>query len=148
MRRLIICTGHAQSEDANSEKAETCILIWSHIRKNQEQSPDGENLPAYRHSYKVYHYIRFTEGALGIKSSTPPESFLKRFDTDAGALVANIIQGSPAEKAALVEGDIIMDINNIPYYSGVFKDFNYGGDNELKIYRNGEIIKKSVFIPG
>ena len=144
MRRLIICTGHAESEDnANSEKAETCILIWSHIRKNQDE---GENLPAYKHSYKVYHYVRFSERALGIKSSTPPDSFLKRFNTDAGALVSGIIQGSPAENM-LIEGDIIMGVNDMPYYSGTFKDFNYDSDNELKIYRNGEIIKKSVFIP-
>ncbi len=72
--------------------------------------------------------------------------------TNAGAYVAYVMSGTPAELAGIKNGDIILELDNnlisgIGSFESVFPQV--AGDNSLnvKIYRNGKEILKKVNLP-
>lgn len=81
---------------------------------------------------------------------------LKKLPFDYGALVdkgdngeAAVVSGSPADKAGLQEGDVILELNSYridldrPLISRV-NLYSVGSTIELKIWRSGQTIKKEV----
>jgi hypothetical protein len=104
-----------------------------------------------RYDYLAVYFARIVNNlqALMIKVVEPPESYMRATDSRSGVLVTATLRGGNAFRANIFPGDIIMTINgkdcapDTPEQS-LLKP----GDNELKIYRDGKIITKTVNIPG
>ncbi|HMK36424.1 MAG TPA: DegQ family serine endoprotease [Desulfomonilaceae bacterium] len=98
-------------------------------------------------------YGKVKRGLLGVNIQDLNESLAKSFGkTDVnGALVAQVVPGSPAEKAGIKPGDIIVEFNNKPI-SGAAELKNLVGQTEpghaakLKIFRDKKTIDVDVSI--
>jgi serine protease Do len=87
-----------------------------------------------------------TRGFLGVSLQPVDKDIAAAFNLERpeGALVSEILKDSPAEKAGLKQGDIILEYNDIPIKSlGSFRNeislMTPGSTVKLKINRNGEI---------
>lgn len=92
-------------------------------------------------------------GLLGVNIQNLDDSLAKSFgrDNSEGALVSQVIEGSPAEKVGVKSGDIILKFNGQPV-SGAAELKNMVGrekpdtDAKLTIFRDKKIIELSVKI--
>jgi len=77
---------------------------------------------------------------------TPDEH--KAIGTNKGVKVVAVVKGSPAFKADVVPGDVIISINDAPIYDGTSLtaaiDASMGKTANLKIIRSGSSIDKSL----
>lgn len=92
-----------------------------------------------------------TRGFLGITLQPVDKEIAEGFNLDKaeGALVADVSKGSPAEKAGLKQGDIILEYNGkaIKTFQGFRNDIalmNPGSVVKLKINRKNQILNISV----
>lgn len=92
-----------------------------------------------------------TRGFLGVSLQPVDKDIADAFNLEKaeGALVAEVVKDSPAEKAGLQQGDIIVEYNNNPVKSlGSFRNeislMNPGSKVTLKVNRKGKIITLSV----
>ncbi len=92
-----------------------------------------------------------TRGFLGVSLQPVDKDIAAAFNLPdpEGALVSEIIKDSPAEKAGLKQGDIILEYNQIPIKSiQTFRNavslMNPGSTLLLKVNRKGEILSLSV----
>jgi serine protease Do len=70
-------------------------------------------------------------------------------NTTKGAIVTGVIKGTPAAKAGIKPGDIVVQvenykINDAETMKGVFNEFRPGQTIDLKVLRNGNIIDKQM----
>jgi serine protease Do len=96
---------------------------------------------------------RVIRGWLGvsIQSITPELAQQFHLERDFGTLVADVVEGSPAEKAGLMRGDVIIEFGgkevNEPYHlRNIVASTPPGEEVDVKVIRNGEIIDRSVVI--
>ncbi len=92
-----------------------------------------------------------TRGYLGITLQTIDKDLAASFGLERteGALIAQVSKDSPAEKAGLKEGDIILEYNNTPIKSyrelrNAVASMEPGSELLLKINRKGKILNISV----
>ncbi|MEJ2007996.1 MAG: Do family serine endopeptidase [Acidobacteriota bacterium] len=93
---------------------------------------------------------RVRRGAIGITflSQTNP-ALLRSFGADHGVVVNNVEPGSPAERAGLKMGDVILAINGQPINSGddlveIVSGSQIGSKVKLDLLRNGKHFSASV----
>lgn len=96
---------------------------------------------------------RVIRGWLGvsIQSVTPELAQQFHLERDFGTLVADVVEGSPAEKAGLMRGDVIIEFGgkevNEPYHlRNSVASTPPGEEIDVKVIRDGEIIDLSVVI--
>ena len=102
------------------------------------------------YNYLAVYWVRIANDpqALMIKMQSPPDSYMRETDSRAGIFVTAVMKDSNAYKANIFPGDIIMTINGQQTDPDVStRTLMKPGDNELKIYRDGRIITKTVNIP-
>lgn len=92
-----------------------------------------------------------TRGFLGISPQAVDKEIAAGFNLPKaeGVLITSIEKGSPAEKAGLQQGDIILEVNGKPIKS--LQSFRYdisminpGQQAQLKVYRKGKILTVNV----
>ena len=89
-------------------------------------------------------------GYLGVMITDDPR-LLKTFGLDAGVVVDNVIEGSPADKADLKRGDVIVEVNGKPmsdsaHLRSTIADFGPDTKIELTVVRNGDRKKVDVLL--
>lgn len=72
-----------------------------------------------------------------------------RTDGGQGAVIANVEEGSPASKAGIEEGDVVLAINDVPITGrtgmiAVVRDAQPGDTIKIKVERNGKIVTVSA----
>jgi C-terminal processing protease CtpA/Prc len=88
-------------------------------------------------------------GYLGVYAENISEQMLDYFDAEYGVVIEKVIEDSPAEKAGLKAGDVIIKINDkkIEDYSDLIRALNYYDPKDkvkIEFIRKGE--KKSVSV--
>ena len=88
---------------------------------------------------------KFTSGTpwLGVRLQVLNEKLEKKFKVDSGVLITNVEEGSPAKKAGLLPGDIILQVDDkviktIDEILNVILSRNVGDTIKLKINRDGK----------
>jgi len=96
---------------------------------------------------------RVIRGWLGvsIQSITPELAQQFQLEKDFGTLVADVVEDSPAEKAGLLRGDVIIEFGgktvNEPYHlRNIVASTLPGKEIDIKVIRDGEIIDLSAVI--
>ncbi|MGE5196449.1 MAG: DegQ family serine endoprotease [Anaerolineae bacterium] len=92
-----------------------------------------------------------TRGFMGVTLQPIDKDIADAFNLDKpeGVLISDVIEGSPAEKAGLKAGDIILEYNNTPVKAlGTFRNdislMSPGTDVKLKIKRKDELLTKTI----
>ena len=116
----------------------------------------GFAIPSNAASNVIDQLIKFGEtrrGWLGVRIQevTPEIAEVKKLDNTEGALVASVGQNSPADKAGLKTGDIILEfdgkkINTMRTLPKVVAGTKVGKRVVLKIWRNNKLISKSLIL--
>ncbi len=94
---------------------------------------------------------KIDRGYIGVSIRTVDETTSKAVNLDKvqGVFVESIIKGSPAEKAGIEQGDIILELDGTPINSsnelqGKIVLRRAGETIKIKLFRDGKIIEKSV----
>jgi serine protease Do len=92
-----------------------------------------------------------TRGFLGVSLQPVDKDIADAFQLDKaeGALISDVVKDSPADKAGLKQGDIILEYNNIPVKTlGTFRNevslMCPGSAINLKINRKGQILNVTI----
>ncbi len=85
-------------------------------------------------------------GYLGIYPQDLSRRVSDKYNLETGVLVAQVVKGSPAEKAGLSEGDVIIkfagtEVKNVAHIRHLIAQRKAGENVELKILRGGRIKK-------
>ena len=114
----------------------------------------GFAIPSNAASNVIDQLIKFGEtkrGWLGVRIQevTKEIAEVEKLKKPEGALVASVGQGSPAEKAGIKAGDIILEfdgkkINTMKKLPNVVASTEVGKSVELKIWRNKKLISKRL----
>tara|TARA_B100001121_G_scaffold230237_1_gene203519 strand:- start:15 stop:1418 length:1404 start_codon:yes stop_codon:yes gene_type:complete len=114
----------------------------------------GFAIPANAASNVIDQLIKFGEtkrGWLGVRIQevTKEIADVEKLKKPEGALVASVGQGSPAEKAGIKAGDIILEfdgkkINTMKKLPNVVASTEVGKSVELKVWRNKKLISKRL----
>jgi serine protease Do len=96
-------------------------------------------------------YKKVTRGYLGVLISNIDVNKQKLYGVDHGVLVNSVMKGSPAEKAGLQPGDIIVEVNGKKVTDGaelrnIIAFTTPGTVVKLKVYRNGKYLTIPVKI--
>ena len=88
---------------------------------------------------------------VSIQAITPELARQFRLEKDYGTLVADVVEGSPAEKAGLMRGDVIIEFNgkkvDEPYIlRNIVADTPPGTEAEMKVIRDGKVESLTVTI--
>jgi putative serine protease PepD len=72
-----------------------------------------------------------------------------RSDGGQGAVIANVEEGSPADKAGIKSGDVVLAINDVPITGrtgmiAVVRDAQPGDTVKVKVERNGKTLTLSA----
>ena len=72
-----------------------------------------------------------------------------RTDGGQGAVIANVEEGSPASKAGIEEGDVVLAINDVPITGrtgmiAVVRDAQPGDTIKIKVERDGKTVTVSA----
>lgn len=93
-------------------------------------------------------YLAKIRWSVGILAENLDEAAHQRLQTNAGVLVRVVVQNTPAFRADVLPGDIVLAVNNTPisspnnYLTTISK---YRGQQvTLKVSRNGKIIQKTL----
>ena len=116
----------------------------------------GFAIPANAASNVIDQLIKFGEtkrGWLGVRIQevTKEIAEVEKLKKPEGALVASVGQNSPAEKAGIKAGDIILEfdgkkINTMKKLPNVVASTEVGKSVELKIWRNKKLISKRLIL--
>ena len=92
---------------------------------------------------QLIEYGEVKRGFLGISQMNLPEDQRKEYGLDSGVLVVEVVEGSPAEKAGLKEGDVILavgddSIHNMAELFNLIRSHKPGDKVTLSYYRDGE----------
>ncbi len=100
---------------------------------------------------QIIHTGSVKRGYLGffLQEITKEMSEAMNLEKSEGALVAEVIKGSPAEKSGIKQGDVIVEYNNTPIKNMIafrkeISIMNPGTILKLKIFRNGKYETTSV----
>jgi len=125
------------------EKFEDKIII---LDKDDDFNFFGFEAP---HFIKGPHHFKYKccddRGYLGIRMDDMTEGLREYFGVEAGALITEVIDDTPAEKAGLKAGDVIIEFNgkeveeqdDVFYYIGKTEP---GDEIEIKVSRKGKIV--------
>ena len=116
----------------------------------------GFAIPSNAASNVIDQLIKFGETRRGwvgvrIQEVTPEIAEVKKLDNTEGALVASVGQNSPAEKAGLKTGDIILEFDGKKIITmrtlpKVVAGTKVGKRVVLKIWRNNKLISKNLIL--
>ena len=59
------------------------------------------------------HTGKVERGFLGVRTDELTEDLISYFDTEKGALISDVTEGSPADKAGIKAGDVVLKINAV-----------------------------------
>jgi len=97
--------------------------------------------------------FRFRQGWIGVQAIDLPSALREHFGApaDAGVMISEVAQGSPAEAAGLVLGDVVYEIDGEPVESvALLMDRIQGGGvgntSELSIGRYGAVLQLETLI--
>lgn len=100
-----------------------------------------------RYDYSAIYAVKMAYGVLGLWLEDAPETYKRQFDTNSGAIVFAVGKGTPAYKANIFSGDILVSVNGDPIHPDVVsKNIKNGEINDIIIVRDGKTMKKEVFI--
>jgi serine protease Do len=102
-----------------------------------------------RSNYYVGFYRKHKKNRLGISWNELSDEMKKKLETNSGIVIRIIKRNSPAFDADLLEGDIIMEMNNskVSYSNLLDLISNSGNEATFKIIRNDKEIEKKVVLP-
>jgi serine protease Do len=88
---------------------------------------------------------------VSIQGITPELAEQFELEKDYGTLVADVVENSPAEKAGLMRGDVIIEFNGKPvdepyHLRNIVASTPPGAEMEMKVIREGEIETLTVII--
>jgi S1-C subfamily serine protease len=91
---------------------------------------------------QIIRYGSVKRGYLGIYPQDLNEKFPSEYKVREGALVSDVVEGSPAEKAGLLNGDVIIEfegteVKNSAHIRQLIENKSAGDKVELKILRSG-----------
>ncbi|MCK4223642.1 MAG: trypsin-like peptidase domain-containing protein [candidate division Zixibacteria bacterium] len=100
---------------------------------------------------QIIKYGTVRRGYLGIYPDDLDRSFSEKYNVHAGILVSEVVEGSPAEKAGLEDGDVVItfggtEIENVAHIRQLIKSKGADAQVELKIIREGEINKLTAVL--
>ncbi len=105
------------------------------------------------YSVRVFNYTgaffaRLRPEPLGVRTTEPPEDYMKKFDTRSGGLVTALRKDGSAFRANIFEGDIIISVNGRPFASdeALAATVRPGEKAEVKIYRDGKVLSKDIIM--
>ena len=93
---------------------------------------------------RIIKYGSVRRGYLGIYPDHLDQTLSEEYNVRAGVLVDGVVEGSPAEKAGLVDGDVIIkfagtEVKNVSHIRQLIKNKGAGEPVELKIIREGKM---------
>jgi len=93
---------------------------------------------------QIIKYGTVKRGYLGIYPENLDETLYETYDRRTGVLVTEVVKGSPAEKAGLSDGDLIIEFGGTEVLGGshireLIKKKGAGTEVELKILRHGQV---------
>ena len=116
----------------------------------------GFAIPSNPASKVIYQLIKYGEtkrGWLGVRIQevTKEIAELEKLEKPEGALVASVSEGSPADKAGIKDGDIILEfdgkrIDKMRTLPKLVAQAQVGKKVILKIWRNNKLISKKVLL--
>ncbi len=116
------------------------------------KTPGSSTTSYIPYSIDKYDYVSFFYAKLkdtphfsGFMTDSPPIWYMKKTDSRNGVLITAVRKDSPAYKANIFEGDIIVKINNIECSSDKSLPVHVG-ENIFEIYRDGKTILKKVYL--
>lgn len=85
---------------------------------------------------------RSESGRLGVVVEPLPETLAESYRIDGGILIAEVLPDSPASRAGLRQGDVVVEINfkavaDVENFSDIVKDLPSGSLLPLRFYRQG-----------
>jgi hypothetical protein len=103
-----------------------------------------------RHDYHASFWARAKPAAFGAQFDELSDAQRKQIQSNKGAAVLIVVDGSPAFQNDILDGDIIRNINGIEVTNALhcveIIAQNRGKNISLSIYRNGETIQKEVHL--
>ncbi len=111
-------------------------------------------IPSNKARY-IYEQIKkiglVSRGWLGVKLHSVPQAIRDQYELTQGVLLYAILNSSPADKAGLKRGDIILKWNNYPVenpqgFSKQVAETQPGTVASVHVFRNGEKITRSVTV--
>ncbi|MDA9143403.1 PDZ domain-containing protein [Gammaproteobacteria bacterium] len=95
----------------NTEFAQTQLTTSGYYGNAFWAVPIQEEILRFEHSASYFRKVPF-DGLLGIKSSNLNLEQKKEYETNAGVFLQVVILDTPADKAGLIPGDVLVKINN------------------------------------
>lgn len=95
-------------------------------------------------------YLVQRKPRLGIYADAPSDDFRKKLGSNQGVVARIVVEGSPAFRAGIMRGDVIMSIGPHPIYVdpdiGVALDKLGVGSTTIEVIRDDKRLKKTVVI--
>ena len=104
---------------------------------------DKLNADDLKHYYDSADGINLSPGWLGVYIQDLDSDLKESLKTDDGALVSRVVEDSPAEKAGIQEGDVIVSINkdeiaDTKSLQSTVKKIKPGTDAKISVLRKGK----------
>lgn len=103
-----------------------------------------------RYDYNATYWIKGKQRIFGAFLNDVPSELKSEMGTNKGKLVEVVVIGSPAYKADIINGDVLLSIGGVDIYDTQSMNdsfFRYAGEKvNIEIYRNGNVEVKSVLL--
>ena len=104
-----------------------------------------------RFEYGASYWRRARPGGLGVEFRDLTAEEKGKLGSNKGVVISGVMRGGAAYNADLVPGDVIRSMNQSPvtdFWSFAdILDRSMGKSVEFSVWRNGNLIEKTIFIP-